>query len=107
MKQSLFSTSHLKVKRANKYIRELHGVLSAFGKKGSYRMFSKPDPETGFWTPWSVTVLEPGFDGDGEPIITGVHNHLQPFMPSLVESFGLPELLTDADPVIQAAPVFD
>jgi RNA polymerase sigma-70 factor, ECF subfamily len=67
----------------------------------------KPDPESGAWLPWSVTLLEfeaaddasaPG-DG-GSPGITGVHNFLAPFMPNLFASFGLPERLEDADPVI-------
>jgi RNA polymerase sigma-70 factor, ECF subfamily len=64
----------------------------------------KPDPESGDWLPWSLTVLEP-VAGDGEgPAVAGVHNFLAPFLPGLIGSFGLPERLTGADPVIQAAP---
>ncbi len=61
----------------------------------------KPDPESGSWLPWSVTLLEVGAPGDSSaPTITGVHNFLAPFMPNLFASFGLPERLGDADPVI-------
>ena len=65
----------------------------------------KPDPESGDWLPWSLTVLEPatGGDGDGGPAVAGVHNFLQPFLPSLFRSFELPDRLTAADPVVQAA----
>jgi RNA polymerase sigma-70 factor, ECF subfamily len=60
----------------------------------------KPDPEAGVWLPWSVTLLE-AEAGDGDAArVTGVHNFLAPFMPNLFESFGLPERLDDADPVI-------
>jgi len=61
----------------------------------------KPDPESGAWLPWSVTLLEvEAADGASAPSITGVHNFLAPFMPNLFASFGLPERLEDADPVI-------
>ena len=62
----------------------------------------KPDPETGTWLPWSVTLLEME-DGDGAPVLSGVHNFLAPFMPNLFASFGLPERLEDSDPVIGTA----
>lgn len=61
----------------------------------------KPDPESGEWTPWSVTILEPGVDDQGRLVVAGVHNYLQPFMPSLFESFGLPDRRTKDDPVIE------
>lgn len=58
----------------------------------------KPDPESGDWLPWSLTVLEMT-TGDGEgSAVAGVHNFLQPFLPPLFSSFGLPGRLTDADP---------
>jgi RNA polymerase sigma-70 factor (ECF subfamily) len=64
----------------------------------------KPDPESGAWLPWSVTLLEAeAGDGAGVPTVTGVHNFLAPFMPNLFNSFGLPERLEDADPVVGAA----
>jgi RNA polymerase sigma-70 factor (ECF subfamily) len=65
----------------------------------------KPDAETGAWLPWSLTVLEPAGVGDGAdaPAVAGVHNFLQPFLPSLFRTFGLPDRLTDADPVIATA----
>jgi RNA polymerase sigma-70 factor (ECF subfamily) len=64
----------------------------------------KPDPESGAWLPWSVTLLEPeAGDGEGDPSVAGVHNFLAPFMPNLFASFGLPERLGDADPAIRAA----
>jgi RNA polymerase sigma-70 factor (ECF subfamily) len=64
----------------------------------------KPDPGSGAWLPWSVTLLEAeGGDGAGAPSVTGVHNFLAPFMPNLFASFGLPERLEDADPTIRAA----
>jgi hypothetical protein len=48
-----------------------------------------------------VTVLEAEEpDGASAPTITGIHNFLAPFMPNLFASFGLPERLEDADPVI-------
>jgi hypothetical protein len=51
-----------------------------------------------------VTLLEFGAaDGGSAPSITGVHNFLAPFMPNLFSSFGLPERLEDADPVIGTA----
>ncbi len=61
----------------------------------------KPDSESGAWLPWSLTVLEPVADGDGAPAVAGVHNFLQPFMPSLFQTFGLPDRLTAADPVMR------
>ena len=62
----------------------------------------KPDPESGVWLPWSVTLLE-AEAGDGAPALSGVHNFLAPFMPNLFASFGLPARLEDADPAIAAA----
>ncbi len=59
----------------------------------------KPDPESGEWLPWSLTLLEMAGDGEGGPVVTGVHNFLQPFLPSLFSSFGLPSRLTGADPI--------
>ncbi|HET9592715.1 MAG TPA: sigma-70 family RNA polymerase sigma factor [Solirubrobacterales bacterium] len=61
----------------------------------------KPDPESGDWLPWSLTVLEPSAAAEGGPLVAGVRNFLAPFLPSLFGSFGLPDRLTDADPVIQ------
>jgi RNA polymerase sigma-70 factor, ECF subfamily len=64
----------------------------------------KPDPESGAWLPWSVTLLEAdASDGQGAPTLAGIHNFLAPFMPNLFASFGLPEKLGDADPTIRAA----
>src|ERR1700761_610703 len=61
----------------------------------------KPDPESGAWLPWSVTLLEVEAPaGASAPVIAGIHNFLAPFMPNLFASFGLPERLEDADPVI-------
>lgn len=60
----------------------------------------KPDPESGEWLPWSLTVLESDAGEGGGPAVAGVHNFLQPFMPNLFAAFGLPERLTAADPVI-------
>jgi RNA polymerase sigma-70 factor, ECF subfamily len=62
----------------------------------------KPDPDSGAWLPWSVTILEASTK-DGEATVTGVHNFLAPFMPSLFASFALPERLGDEAPVIAAA----
>jgi RNA polymerase sigma-70 factor (ECF subfamily) len=67
----------------------------------------KPDPESGDWLPWSVTLLEAA-TGNGEAsaggaTIAGVHNFLAPMLPGLFESFGLPERLTESAPVIAAA----
>jgi RNA polymerase sigma-70 factor (ECF subfamily) len=62
----------------------------------------KPDPDTGTWLPWSVTLLEAEpTDAAGAPILTGIHNFLAPFMPNLFTSFGLPEQVGDADPTIR------
>ena len=60
----------------------------------------KPDPESGAWLPWSLTVLEPSATTGSGPAIAGVHNFLQPFMPALFSAFGLPERRTDADPAV-------
>jgi RNA polymerase sigma-70 factor, ECF subfamily len=61
----------------------------------------KADAESGAWLPWSITLLEAEAPADaGVPPVTGVHNFLAPFMPNLFTSFGLPERLEDADPVI-------
>ena len=46
----------------------------------------KPDPETGAWLPWSLTLLEPGAAGADGPTVAGVHNFLAPFMPNLFRS---------------------
>ena len=60
----------------------------------------KPDPESGAWLPWSLTVLElEARDGEA-PAVAGIHNFLQPFMPPLFSAFGLPERRTDADPAV-------
>jgi len=63
----------------------------------------KPDPDSGDWLPWALTVLEP-VAGEGGPAVAGVRNFLQPFLsPTLFRSFGLPDRLTDADPVVSVA----
>jgi RNA polymerase sigma-70 factor, ECF subfamily len=59
----------------------------------------KPDPESGAWLPWSVTLLE----ADETATVTGVHNFLAPFMPNLFASFDLPERLGEEAPTIAAA----
>ena len=61
----------------------------------------KPDPESGAWLPWSLTVLEPAA-APGGPEIGGVHNFLAPFMPRLFPRFGLPERRTESDPAVAA-----
>jgi RNA polymerase sigma-70 factor (ECF subfamily) len=61
----------------------------------------KPDPESGEWLPWSLTILEPVAEDGGAPAVAAVHNFLQPFLPPLFESFGLPERRTAADPAVQ------
>jgi RNA polymerase sigma-70 factor (ECF subfamily) len=62
----------------------------------------KPDPESGDWLPWSLTVLEPVAAKDAAPTVAGVHNFLAPFLsPALFRSFGLPDHLTPPDPVLQ------
>jgi RNA polymerase sigma-70 factor, ECF subfamily len=63
----------------------------------------KPDPESGAWLPWSVTILEADATGDA-PALSGIHNFLAPFMPNLFASFGLPDRLEADAPVIAAAP---
>jgi RNA polymerase sigma-70 factor (ECF subfamily) len=63
----------------------------------------KPDPESGAWLPWSVTLLEME-PTDGGPTLTGVHNFLAPFMPNLFASFGLPEQLDESVPTIADLP---
>jgi RNA polymerase sigma-70 factor (ECF subfamily) len=61
----------------------------------------KPDPESGDWLPWSLTLLETTAGAKGEgPAVAGVRNFLQPFLPSLFTSFGLPDRLTESDPVL-------
>jgi RNA polymerase sigma-70 factor (ECF subfamily) len=61
----------------------------------------RPDPESGDWLPWSLTVLEPAA-ADGEPpAVAAVHNFLAPFLPSLFDSFGMPARLTAFDPPLR------
>ena len=64
----------------------------------------KPDPDSGDWLPWSVTLLEAeAADGGAEaaaPTVAGVHNFLAPLMPNLFASFGLPGQLGELDPTI-------
>ena len=63
----------------------------------------KPDPESGAWLPWSLTILEPVAGGGSEAAaVAGVHNFLQPFLPRLFAAYGLPDRLTEADPAIGA-----
>jgi RNA polymerase sigma-70 factor (ECF subfamily) len=71
----------------------------------------KPDPESGAWLPWSLTLLEPVVDTSGDkagspsaPQVAGVHNFLQPFIPELFRSFGLPDRLGEGDPTIASLP---
>jgi RNA polymerase sigma-70 factor (ECF subfamily) len=65
----------------------------------------KPDPESGAWLPWSLTLLETAAEGataDQPATIVGVRNFLQPFLsPALFRSFGLPEQLDAEAPVIE------
>jgi RNA polymerase sigma-70 factor, ECF subfamily len=63
----------------------------------------KPDPESGAWLPWSVTLLEMSGAEAGGPAIAGVRNFLAPMLPTLFASFGLPEQLSEADAVIATA----
>ena len=63
----------------------------------------KPDPESGDWLPWSLTVLEPVAGEGSGPAVAGVRNFLAPFLPSLFDSFGLPARLTDSDPAVRSA----
>jgi RNA polymerase sigma-70 factor (ECF subfamily) len=60
----------------------------------------KPDPDGGDWSPWSLTILETSDDGEGA-VVAGVHNFLQPFLPDLFPSFGLPDRLDEDAPVIE------
>ncbi|HEX5609799.1 MAG TPA: sigma-70 family RNA polymerase sigma factor [Solirubrobacterales bacterium] len=61
----------------------------------------KPDPESGAWLPWSLTILEPAMADGGAPTVAGVRNFLHPLLPTdLFSSFGLPERRTDADPAV-------
>lgn len=78
--------------------------LIALGANGWPAFASyKPDPESGEWLPWSVTLLEPGAGPDEAPTVSGVHNFLAPMLPGLFASFGLPERLTGGDPVLQGS----
>ena len=61
----------------------------------------KPDPESGEWLPWSLTVLDPVAVEGAPPAVAGVHNFLAPFLPPLFDSFGLPARLTDSDPAVR------
>jgi RNA polymerase sigma-70 factor (ECF subfamily) len=61
----------------------------------------KPDPESGAWLPWSLTILEPAARDGGPPTVAGVHNFLQPFLPQLFNGFGLPAERGADDPVIE------
>lgn len=63
----------------------------------------KPDPDSGAWLPWSLTVIEPDAVGGDGAAVAGVHNFLQPFMPQLFSAFGLPERRTEADPAVALA----
>jgi len=64
----------------------------------------KPDPESGDWLPWSLTILEPVAVENAAPAVAGVHNFLQPFLsPAMFRSFGLPDRLTTADPAVRTA----
>ena len=63
----------------------------------------KPDPDSGEWLPWSLTVLDPVAGEGPGPAVAGVHNFLAPFLPSLFDSFGLPARLTDSDPAVRSA----
>jgi RNA polymerase sigma-70 factor (ECF subfamily) len=60
----------------------------------------KPDPESGAWLPWSLTVLEPEATDGNTPAVAAVHNFLQPFLPPLFSAFDLPERRMDADPAV-------
>jgi RNA polymerase sigma-70 factor, ECF subfamily len=60
----------------------------------------KPDPGSGAWLPWSLTVLELDATGEDGPAVAGVHNFLQPFMTGLFSAFGLPERRAEADPAV-------
>ena len=82
--------------RGSKLIARRANGLPAFA---SY----KPDPESGDWLPWSVTLLEATPGDGGGTAVAGVHNFLAPYLPNLFRSFGLPERLGDADPVIASA----
>lgn len=61
----------------------------------------KPDPErSGIWTPWSITILDTSRDDDDRVEVSGVHNFLAPFMPTLFPAFGLPGRLGPEAPTI-------
>ncbi|MBN8866450.1 MAG: sigma-70 family RNA polymerase sigma factor [Solirubrobacterales bacterium] len=62
----------------------------------------KPAADSGAWEPWSLTILEMAADSDG-PVVTGVHNFLQPFLPGLFDSFGLPERLDAGAPALRTS----
>jgi RNA polymerase sigma-70 factor (ECF subfamily) len=62
----------------------------------------KPDPESGDWLPWSVTLLEATPGDGGGAAVADVHNFLAPYLPNLFRSFGLPERLTESAPTIAA-----
>lgn len=57
MEDSLFRGSHLKVKRANKHIRELYDLLNGFRETRHYRIRVKRDPKTRDWI-ISIGILE-------------------------------------------------
>lgn len=73
-------------------------ALSANGCPGfaSY----KRDDASGDWLPWSLTVLEPTVDDSGRAVVAGIHNFLDPFLPGLFASFGLPDRRTADDPAV-------
>jgi len=60
----------------------------------------KPDPETGLWMPWSITLLETESPSGAAAEVAGVHNFLAPFLPGLFASFGLPDQLDGDAPTI-------
>lgn len=65
----------------------------------------KPDPESGDWLPWSLTLLDfEAGEGGGSPVVSGVHNFLAPFLPGLFESFGLPDRRRSDDPAVESGP---
>lgn len=65
----------------------------------------KPDPDSGAWLPWSLTLLEVAAgdaSGTDAPRVTGIHNFLAPFIPNLFPSFGLPDRLEEGAATISA-----